>query len=102
MNFRFLDLILINGVAQGVVAIELATGEMHIFHANAVIIATGGYGRIWKSHPTPIHPLVMGLPSLCGRGCRLKIWNFFEVCRLAHINFSFKIYSRRISKQIMT
>jgi succinate dehydrogenase / fumarate reductase flavoprotein subunit len=39
---------MVNGAAAGVVAIELATGELHVFHAKAVIFATGGHGRIWE------------------------------------------------------
>jgi succinate dehydrogenase / fumarate reductase flavoprotein subunit len=31
----------------GVVAYELATGELHLFHAKSVIFATGGHGRVW-------------------------------------------------------
>ncbi len=47
-EFQVIDLILVNGAAAGVVAVELATGEFHIFHAKAVIFATGGHGRIWE------------------------------------------------------
>jgi len=47
-EFQVIDLILSKGAAAGVVALELATGELHIFHAKAVIIATGGHGRIWE------------------------------------------------------
>src|SRR6202047_4078979 len=36
-------------VATGVVAYELATGEIHVFHAKAVVIATGGSGRMYKT-----------------------------------------------------
>ncbi|BBY07418.1 succinate dehydrogenase flavoprotein subunit [Mycobacterium noviomagense] len=36
-------------VATGVIAYELATGDIHIFHAKAVVIATGGSGRIYKT-----------------------------------------------------
>ncbi|GAA3961245.1 succinate dehydrogenase flavoprotein subunit [Gordonia caeni] len=35
-------------VASGVVAYELATGELHVFHAKAIIFATGGSGRMYK------------------------------------------------------
>ena len=35
--------------ASGVVAYELATGEIHIFQAKAIIFATGGYGKVWKT-----------------------------------------------------
>ncbi len=47
-EFQVLDLIVVNGAAAGVVAVELATGELHTFHAKAVIFATGGHGRIWE------------------------------------------------------
>jgi len=47
-EFQVIDLIMVGGKAAGVVAIELATGELHVFHAKAVIIATGGHGRIWE------------------------------------------------------
>jgi fumarate reductase flavoprotein subunit len=36
-----------DGVCNGAVALELATGEMHAFSANAVILCTGGCGRIF-------------------------------------------------------
>ena len=35
-------------VASGVVAYELATGEIHVFHAKSIIFATGGSGRMYK------------------------------------------------------
>jgi len=47
-EFQVVDLILVNGMAAGVVAVELATGEFHIFRAKAIIFATGGHGRIWE------------------------------------------------------
>ncbi|MGQ9833153.1 MAG: FAD-dependent oxidoreductase [Candidatus Villigracilaceae bacterium] len=47
-EFQVLDLIMSNGKAAGVIAVELATGELHTFHAKAVIIATGGHGRVWE------------------------------------------------------
>jgi len=47
-EFYVLDLIVVDGVVGGVVAYELATGELHIFHAKAVVFATGGFGRVWE------------------------------------------------------
>jgi succinate dehydrogenase / fumarate reductase flavoprotein subunit len=47
-EFHVVDLIISNGAAAGVVAIELATGEFHVFHAKSVIFATGGHGRVWQ------------------------------------------------------
>lgn len=36
-------------VATGVIAYELATGDIHIFHAKAIVFATGGSGRMYKT-----------------------------------------------------
>ncbi len=34
---------------SGVVAYELATGEIHLFRAKSVVFATGGAGKIYKT-----------------------------------------------------
>ena len=47
-----LDLVLTEtprGPATGVVAYELATGDIHVFHAKAIVLATGGSGRMYKT-----------------------------------------------------
>ncbi|MCP2174333.1 succinate dehydrogenase flavoprotein subunit [Williamsia maris] len=36
-------------VATGIVAYELATGEIHVFHAKSIVFATGGSGRMFKT-----------------------------------------------------
>ncbi|MDO2963836.1 succinate dehydrogenase flavoprotein subunit [Mycobacteroides abscessus] len=36
-------------VATGVVAYELATGDIHVFHAKAIVFATGSSGRMYKT-----------------------------------------------------
>jgi succinate dehydrogenase / fumarate reductase flavoprotein subunit len=52
-EFYVLDLITVGEGAQtqvaGVVAYELATGDLHVFQAKAVIFATGGFGKIFKT-----------------------------------------------------
>lgn len=47
-EFFVTELLHENGVCSGVVAIEILTGEIHTFHAKAVMFATGGDGRIWR------------------------------------------------------
>jgi len=42
------SLIIENHVAKGLTAIELKTGEMHALRAKAIIMATGGYARIYE------------------------------------------------------
>ncbi|HHO55596.1 MAG TPA: FAD-dependent oxidoreductase, partial [Trueperaceae bacterium] len=48
-EFHVLDLIMDDGICKGVVAYELATGELHTFQAKSTIIASGGAGRMFKT-----------------------------------------------------
>ena len=41
------SLLTADGRCQGCVALELRTGEVHVLRANAVLICTGGFGRIF-------------------------------------------------------
>jgi len=43
------DLIMEDGVCRGVVSLDLATGELHRFRAQTVVLATGGCGRTYFS-----------------------------------------------------
>jgi succinate dehydrogenase / fumarate reductase, flavoprotein subunit len=47
-EYQVIDLLLVNGATAGVTAVELATGELHVFHTKAVVFATGGFGRVWE------------------------------------------------------
>jgi succinate dehydrogenase / fumarate reductase flavoprotein subunit len=47
-EFMVLSLIVKDGVCRGVCALELRTGEVHVFHARAVVMGSGGYARIYK------------------------------------------------------
>lgn len=38
-----------DGSCRGVLALDLATGELHLYNARIVVLATGGYGRSWMS-----------------------------------------------------
>ena len=51
-EFYVLDLVMsdVDGeqVTSGVVAYELASGDVHVFSAKAVLFATGGFGKVFK------------------------------------------------------
>jgi succinate dehydrogenase / fumarate reductase flavoprotein subunit len=47
-EFQVLDTISGGDCAQGVVALEMDSGELHVFRAKAVLFATGGWGRVWQ------------------------------------------------------
>ena len=50
VEFFALDLIMdAEGACRGVIALEMATGDIHIFRAQGVVLATGGYGRAYFS-----------------------------------------------------
>ncbi|MCX6133303.1 MAG: fumarate reductase/succinate dehydrogenase flavoprotein subunit [Ignavibacteriales bacterium] len=78
---EMLDLVLVDGQARGIVVRDLVTGKLETYAANAVVLATGGYGNtfylstmakasnataIWRAHKkgaafanpcfTQIHP----------------------------------------------
>ncbi len=72
---EMLDLVVIDGVARGIVTRDMVTGKVESWSADAVVLATGGYGNafflstnakgcnataIWRAHkqgraasPTP-------------------------------------------------
>jgi succinate dehydrogenase / fumarate reductase flavoprotein subunit len=77
-EFQVLDLILVDGVAQGAVAIELATSELHVFHANAVIFATGGFGRMWKITSNAYAMTGDGVAIALRRGIPAQDMEFFQ------------------------
>jgi succinate dehydrogenase / fumarate reductase, flavoprotein subunit len=65
-------------VASGVVAYELATGEIHVFQAKAIIFATGGAGKIFKT-TSNAHTLTGdGLGIIFRKGLPLEDMEFFQ------------------------
>jgi len=64
--------------ASGVVAYELATGEIHVFQAKAVVFATGGAGKIYKT-TSNAHTLTGdGMALAYRRGIPLEDMEFFQ------------------------
>ncbi|MDH3446825.1 MAG: succinate dehydrogenase flavoprotein subunit [Gammaproteobacteria bacterium] len=49
IEYFAIDLIMDDGTCRGVVAWDLASGELHRFRAHTVVLATGGYGRAYFS-----------------------------------------------------
>jgi succinate dehydrogenase, flavoprotein subunit, E. coli/mitochondrial subgroup len=66
------------GRTAGIVAYELATGEIHIFRAKSVMFATGGYGRMFRV-TSNAHALTGdGLAMAYRRGIPLEDMEFFQ------------------------
>src|SRR5919197_3339432 len=76
-EFYVLDLLLAEGRAAGVVAYELATGELHVFRAKSVVFCTGGFGKMFKV-TSNAHALTGDGPAVCyRRGVPLEDMEFF-------------------------
>lgn len=81
-EFYVLDLVMteVDGVEQpsGVVAYELATGELHVFQAKAIIFATGGFGKIYKT-TSNAHTLTGdGVGIIWRKGLPLEDMEFYQ------------------------
>jgi succinate dehydrogenase / fumarate reductase flavoprotein subunit len=64
--------------ASGVVAYELATGEIHIFQAKSIIFATGGYGKVFKT-TSNAHTLTGdGMGIMYRKGLPLEDMEFYQ------------------------
>ena len=77
-EFHALDLVIRDGQVAGLVAYELATGEVHFFHSRAVLIATGGYGKIYKVTSNAFASTGDGVALTYGRGLPLKDMEFVQ------------------------
>jgi succinate dehydrogenase / fumarate reductase, flavoprotein subunit len=82
-EFYVLDLLLSEGPdgvqrTAGVVAYELATGEIHVFQAKSVVFATGGTGKVFKT-TSNAHTLTGdGMGVVFRRGLPLEDMEFFQ------------------------
>jgi succinate dehydrogenase / fumarate reductase flavoprotein subunit len=80
-EYQVLDLVLPEGPSgpvSGVLALQLATSELHAFRAKAVLFATGGYGKVFKV-TSNAHTLTgdgMAIPYR--RGLPLEDMEFFQ------------------------
>jgi len=81
-EFYVLDLVMttVDGVEQpsGVVAYELSTGAIHVFQGKAIIFATGGFGKIYKT-TSNAHTLTGdGVGIIWRKGLPLEDMEFYQ------------------------
>jgi succinate dehydrogenase / fumarate reductase flavoprotein subunit len=63
---------------SGVVAYELATGDLHVFQGKAIIFATGGFGKIYKT-TSNAHTLTGdGVGIIWRKGLPLEDMEFYQ------------------------
>jgi succinate dehydrogenase / fumarate reductase flavoprotein subunit len=77
-EFQVLDLLIADGACVGVVAYHIDSGELHVFRAKAVLLAVGGFGRIYKI-TSNAHALTgEGVAAAWRRGIPLMDMEFFQ------------------------
>ncbi|MEY4533490.1 MAG: hypothetical protein RI926_1259 [Actinomycetota bacterium] len=81
-EFYVLDLVMVDvkgkQVPAGVVAYELATGDLHVFQGKSIVFATGGFGKIYKT-TSNAHTLTGdGVGIIWRKGIPLEDMEFFQ------------------------
>ncbi|GAA2839834.1 succinate dehydrogenase flavoprotein subunit [Kitasatospora sp. CM 4170] len=77
-EFYVLDLLINDGKTAGVVAYELATGEIHVFQAKSVVFASGGTGKFFKVSSNAHTLTGDGQALVYRRGLPLEDMEFFQ------------------------
>ena len=77
-EYFVVDLVVQDNVCRGVVAMHIDSGEIHVFHAKAVLLASGGFGRMFKvtsnAHSLTGDPVAFAFR----RGLPLEDMEFFQ------------------------
>ena len=77
-EYHVVDLLIDGGLTRGVVAYRIADGELHVFRSGAVLLATGGFGRIFRI-TSNAHALTGDGVSLAyRRGVPLEDMEFYQ------------------------
>ncbi len=78
-EYQVVDLLVNDqGQTAGVVAVHIDSGQLHTFHAKAVVFATGGFGRIWKITSNAYALTGDGAAVAWRRGVPLEDMEFFQ------------------------
>lgn len=77
-EFQTVDVVLEGLQVVGVVALELRTGDVHIFRAKAVMFATGGFGRMFKVTSNALACTGDGPALLARAGVPMMDMEFFQ------------------------
>jgi succinate dehydrogenase / fumarate reductase flavoprotein subunit len=77
-EYLALDLLMHDGAVNGVVAMCVRDGEIHTFHAKAVMFATGGYGRAWRITSNAMACMGDGMAIAYRRGIPLEDMEMYQ------------------------
>ncbi len=77
-EFQVLDVLIEGHKVAGLVALELATGELHVFRAKAILFASGGFGHMYRTTSNAYANTGDGPALLLRRGVPLEDMEFFQ------------------------
>ncbi|MCC6501987.1 MAG: succinate dehydrogenase flavoprotein subunit [Deltaproteobacteria bacterium] len=77
-EWHVLKLVVEDGEVRGVVALELDTGKLHRLHSKAVIVATGGYGRVYRTTTNALSSTGDGMGLALDAGLPLMDMEFVQ------------------------
>jgi succinate dehydrogenase / fumarate reductase flavoprotein subunit len=77
-EFQLMSLIIHEGQCCGLIAYEIATGKLHTFQSKAVMLATGGYGKVYKTTSNAFASTGDGLAIAFRAGAPLEDMEFVQ------------------------
>jgi succinate dehydrogenase / fumarate reductase flavoprotein subunit len=77
-EFQLMSLMVHDDKCCGVIAYELATGKLHTFSSKAVLLATGGYGKVFKTTSNAFASTGDGLAIAFRAGAPLEDMEFVQ------------------------
>jgi succinate dehydrogenase / fumarate reductase flavoprotein subunit len=77
-EFHVLDIVVHEGRCHGILALEIHTGELHVFNARATLVASGGYGRVFRTTSNAYASTGDCLGIVFDRGVPLQDMEFFQ------------------------
>lgn len=77
-EFHVLDIVVEEGRCNGVIALQIDNGEIHSFNAKSTLVASGGYGKIFKTTSNAFASTGDCLSVLFDAGLPLEDMEFFQ------------------------
>ncbi|MBI5666376.1 MAG: succinate dehydrogenase flavoprotein subunit [Chloroflexi bacterium] len=77
-EYHVVDVLMNRGACVGVVAVQLGTGELHVFHGKATLFATGGWGKMFQVTSNAHSLTGDGAAVTFRRGVPMQDMEFFQ------------------------
>lgn len=77
-EFQVLDIVIENNAVQGIITMNIKNGSIHVFESKALIIASGGFGKIFKVTSNAYASTGECLSMLFKQGYPLEDMEFFQ------------------------